>query len=174
MARKSFSSQKHGPTSSSDLTHSDRPPDAAKRSQPLTTAAALNGPRILLQAFRDHNRWRYFCEGQNTERPIFESRKNLRATCTRFARIRSYKPFYGDQPPSRDIHPIETANPARFSHLRQHSFGGTATPTQKSRPSDPSEMLSTGFVQIRAARSGTYIRPPGLRHIATHSLSPIR
>src|SRR6185437_4479316 len=74
------------------------------------TAAAVNGSEHSFSPFRNHNEWRCFCEGQNTDRPAFESRKNLHRIGNPGARIRRYKPFYGYLAPFRDNHPIRTVN----------------------------------------------------------------
>ena len=109
--------------------------------------------------FRNHNQWRYFCEGQNTYRPIFESRKNLHEIWSGVARIHRYKPFYGYQLRFSDNHPKRTVN--RINLLR--TFPKVSIrPTQSFR----AKLLPGGRFPntVRSAPLDSIYRDPDIVH----------
>src|SRR5215469_2387250 len=91
------------------LSPPERTADTATRSQPMTTAAAVNGSEHSFSPFRNHNEWRYFSKGKIQIAPYSSQEKTCSEIWCEGMRIHRYKPFYGYLTHFLDNHPIRAA-----------------------------------------------------------------
>jgi hypothetical protein len=129
------------------------------RSQPVTTAAAVDDPSILLQPFSRPQSMEVFLRRAKYRAPCIRVKKKLAWDLTDTARIRRYKPFYGHQSRFRDIHPKAQENPSDSVPTFARSSFGDGRTARRNLPLDEGHLDP-----LRQTLIAQFMREPAMLH----------